>query len=369
MLITPAKSGDIPSLDGLRAVAIGLVLVSHLDPMIGQIVPAGLGLTVFFFLSGFLITTLLRQEFAQYGDIAIRNFYLRRGLRLLPLLYLVTAVSALAAHAGLIRGQVTLEGLLSIVFYWGNYFITLHSYHGIPHGLGVVWSLAIEEHFYLAWPILFLWLARKRLSSKAWVAVIAGLCLLPLLLRLLAAIAFDADPRYLDHATEMRFDGLMYGCLLAMVCNPWLDPVPAQRPRLEFAILVAALLVIVASLLYRNSLFRGSFRYSVQSLALLPIFWLAIARADWWPFRPLNSALLRYIGQISYGLYLIHLLVIFAVLHQLPSWSLAARSVLAVSLILLVCELLRRTIENPLGRLRKRLHRQANPTPLAEPAR
>lgn len=353
-----AKSGDIPSLDGLRAVAIAFVFISHLSPEIGAIVPGGFGVTVFFLLSGYLITTLLRQELNKYGSISFRNFYLRRALRLFPLLYLITAVATLLVWLGWIEGENSIAGILSILFYWGNYFVAIHHFDGIPNSMGVVWSLAIEEHFYFIWPLMFIWLARRKPSRRGWALALGLLCLVPLLLRLLLATQFGVDDLYLEHATETRFDSLLFGCVLALVFNPWLDPVPLARPKLELAIVVLALLVLAASLLYRDQLFRYTFRFTIQSLALMPLFWLAVARADWWLFKPLNWWPVRYIGQVSYAVYLVNLMIIFALAQHLPEWSVAIRSVIAVLATWAVAEVLRRYVEHPLGEVRKKLHRR-----------
>lgn len=324
--------------------------------MLGSIVPGGFGVTIFFVLSGYLITTLLRQEYVRYQDISFKGFYLRRALRLFPLLYLVSLVSALFVYLGVIEGEVTLAGMLSILFYWGNYYIALNHYEGIPYGLGVVWSLAIEEHFYLVWPLLFLFLAKSSLSRGAWAFTLIGLCAFALGLRIFMVSVLGWDGYYSERATETRFDSLMYGCLLAMVMNPWLDDVPRARPILEFVVLLFCVALLLFSVLYRNEYFRITFRYSVQSIALIPLFWLAVARHDWWPFRILNTRVAQYVGDISYSLYLVHLLVIFAVLRYLPDWGVLSRALFATASILAICEVLRRTIEIPLGRLRKQLH-------------
>ncbi len=146
--MTPA--GSIPSLNGIRAVAVLLVFLAHGG--LEHVVPGGLGVTIFFVLSGYLITTLMRVEHDRHSRIDFRNFYLRRLVRLMPPLVVVVALAALLAALGVIGGAFSAEGLLAALFYFGNYFVIAHDFRGMPAGIGVVWSLAIEEHFYLLFP-------------------------------------------------------------------------------------------------------------------------------------------------------------------------------------------------------------------------
>jgi peptidoglycan/LPS O-acetylase OafA/YrhL len=156
--VTPAidrpeyATGAIPSLDGIRAVAVSLVFFAHGGA--DSLVPGGLGVTIFFVLSGYLITTLMRIEHARSGGISYRSFYLRRLLRLMPPLSIVVAAAGLLALASVIDGGFTPGGLFSALFYFGNYYVISHDFDGMPAGLGVVWSLAIEEHYYLLYPPL-----------------------------------------------------------------------------------------------------------------------------------------------------------------------------------------------------------------------
>src|ERR1700733_14513831 len=100
----------LPSLDGIRAVSFLLVFAAHAG--LGDVIPGGFGVTVFFFLSGYLITTLLRIEHDATGTVSLRQFYLRRALRILPPFYLVLALAALAAWLGVIAGGLSARALL-----------------------------------------------------------------------------------------------------------------------------------------------------------------------------------------------------------------------------------------------------------------
>src|SRR4051812_14716418 len=152
----------IPSLDGLRAISIGLVFAAHAG---FDITPGGFGVTVFFVLSGFLITTLLRIEHDRSSTVSLAAFYRRRAFRILPAFYAVLVVAALLTIVvGLGTGTLDRLPLMSQGLHYFNYFAIF--YHGPQeaiHGTGIYWSLAIEEHFYLVLPLLFLILNRNRL--------------------------------------------------------------------------------------------------------------------------------------------------------------------------------------------------------------
>ena len=168
----------IPSLDGFRAVSVLIVMLSHAG--FGHIIPGGLGVTIFFFLSGFLITTLLRSELGQTGTISIPNFYVRRFLRLGPPLVVVLSIAYGLVFLGLQPGGASWGGFLAQLLYFANYYgLFFDPGNSIPLGSGVLWSLAVEEHFYLVYPLLFLWISR-RLDDKfvAWVFVTFCVCIL-----------------------------------------------------------------------------------------------------------------------------------------------------------------------------------------------
>src|SRR5580692_9264612 len=118
----------IPSLDGLRAISILLVFVAHVG--LDAVVPGGLGVTVFFFLSGFLITTLMRAEFAKNGHISLRHFWLRRALRIFPPFYLVLLLATLATVLILPPGSFTVAALGVQALQLSNYWIVFHGYSG-----------------------------------------------------------------------------------------------------------------------------------------------------------------------------------------------------------------------------------------------
>ena len=313
-----AGPGYIPELDGLRALSILIVILSHAG--LGRIVPGGFGVTLFFGISGFIITRLLLAEHKARGRIDFGAFYLRRAVRLYPALLVFVA---LASAALLALGVQPCGGpLASALLYFVNYWRIWTSYEtGIetfPHPFGILWSLAIEEHFYLLFPAL-LWLTLRRgflplilaliAASLAWRLVLATGCAPGGSLSGGLACGRDvADRIYLG--TDTRLDAMLYGCLLA-----WLADRPPGRWAAALlrhpAAALAALALLLASLLYRDALFRDTWRYSLQSLAILLglgplLFAPALARAR----AALCWAPLQLLGRMSYVLYLMHWLAI-----------------------------------------------------------
>lgn len=347
------QAGAIPSLDGIRAVAVGLVFFAHAG--LGNLVPGGLGVTVFFVLSGFLITTLLRQEFDRCGGISLRNFYLRRCLRLMPPLLVVTALAGLLAAAGLVAGRFSTQGLLSMLFYFGNYHVIFHDFQGLPEGAGVIWSLAVEEHFYLLYPPLALWLLRRggpRLSGL----LLGASCALVLARRVWLATHGGSED-YIGMATDTRIDAILVGCLLGLLQNPWLDRGPALSRRGENLLPLLCGGLLLASLLCRDEQFRLTARYTVQSLAIAPLLWLAVRRSGDSGWRWLNAPAAVYLGQVSYAIYLSHHLLLELVRGLYPQLGQAPTLLLAAALTLLFAAALRRWVERPLLHLRRQLRR------------
>jgi peptidoglycan/LPS O-acetylase OafA/YrhL len=348
----PFATGAIPSLDGIRAIAVSLVFFAHSG--LENIIPGGLGVTIFFVLSGYLITTLMRIEHSRSGSISYRGFYLRRLLRLMPPLFIVVAAAALLSAVSIIDGDFTLGGLLSALFYFGNYYVISHDFHGIPAGLGLVWSLAIEEHYYLFYPplaALLLRVGRVRLS----VSLLSMICAAVLAWRYWL-VFHGASEAYLTMATDTRVDAILIGCLMALLRNPWLDRVSPPKALNDCAIASVCIATLAGTLLYRDDVFRLTARYTLQSLAIAPLIYLAVARADRLPFRWLNARPLVYIGTISYTIYLAHHVILSRLVKHWPQLGWVWLTLAGVALTLAVAEPMRRWVERPCAKLRKRLH-------------
>lgn len=344
----------IPSLDGLRAVSFGIVFAAHAGAH--HVVPGAFGVTVFFFLSGYLITTLMRQERERSGSIALGKFYLRRVLRILPPFYLVLGLAVLANFMGLLPGQLSPRAVLAQALHYANYWIIAHGFDGVPLGTGVYWSLAVEEHFYLLFPGLYLLLARLRIGRGGQASALLGLCALLLVWRVYL-VSTGAHEERTGIGSDTRFDSLLFGCALALYENPALDRSRLPATIWKFVLFPLGIIGLLASFLFRDLVFRETFRYTLQGVSLVPIFVCAIRYPDWLPIRPLNFRPLAYIGLLSYSLYLAHQVIIEIVNHvtgrALGPWTLALTALFATFAFSFV---LYQAIEKPCARLRKRLH-------------
>ena len=356
----PSKSRApflIPSLDGLRAVAILIVFLSHAG--LSHIVPGLFGVTVFFFLSGYLITTLMRMESDRTGGVNLRDFYLRRALRIFPPFYLVLAVITLLAAKGWVEGGFSWAAMAAQAGFISNFWEMNGGLQ--PAGTEVMWSLAVEEHFYLLFPLLYLGLRRLLPDRKHQFIVLMSLAGLVLAWRLFLVHGWQVivlhhggshHPRTC-HGTDTRFDGLLFGCALAVWQNPALDSGGLPRRLLLFVLLPLSLVVLLGSFVLREVAFRETWRYTVQGLALVPVFLAVIRHPEWLPFRFLNWPWVRKIGVLSYAFYLVHSLVL-ALLKTHAPISKLAQGVTAFALSLLLAWLMHEAIEKPCAKLKKR---------------
>lgn len=348
-------------MDGIRAIAVALVFFAHSG--LENLIPGGLGVTIFFVLSGYLITTLMRVEHTRNGGIGYRGFYLRRLLRLMPPLFIVVAAAALLSFLSLIDGGFTWGGMLAALFYFGNYHAIAQDFQGMPAGIGVVWSLAIEEHYYLFYPPLAALLLRVGRVGLS-VSLLSTLCVAILAWRYWL-VFHGGSEAYLTMATDTRVDAILIGCLMALWRNPWLDRAPAPKALNDWGIAAVSVAVLIGTLLYRDETFRLTARYTLQSLAIAPLIYLAVAQADRLPFRWLSARPLVYIGTISYTIYLSHHVILLGLAKHWPQLNWIGLTLVGAILTLAVAEPMRRWVEQPCAKLRKRLHRK---TPARETA-
>ena len=351
----------IPSLDGIRAVAFLTVFLSHAG--LERMVPGGLGVTIFFFLSGYLITTLLRRELERSGRIDLKQFYIRRMLRIWPSFYFVLALGVLLTLAGLLPGEIRAVPMLSQVLHFANYYSIFHGNDGMVIGSGVFWSLAVEEHFYLVFPCLYLALVRLGLRPRGQVLVLGVLCAAVLAWRYGLCVGMGADAHRTFSATDTRLDSILFGCMLAIWGNPVLDARHGSERLWKFGLVPAGLVLLGATLGYRSADFRETARYTLQGLALYPLFVAAIRYPGWPPFRVLNSKPLRLLGLLSYPLYLVHFTVIAALEHTPRPLPPLIRGIVAFGISLALAYAIYHLIERPMTRLRKK-HHAARPSPL-----
>ncbi|WP_034291972.1 acyltransferase [Herbaspirillum sp. RV1423] len=294
----------IPGLDGLRAFAVLLVLVAHLG--FSSAIPGGFGVTVFFFISGLLITRLLLAEHAQNGRIAIGRFYARRLVRLYPALLVAIVLGALAFS--LAGGIMSWGKVSAALFYYANYYgIYFHFGQGRDgfDPFSILWSLAVEEQYYLVFPFICVALLAGAASLRRFSWALAGGVALVLLWRVvLHHNGGSSDRIYMG--TDTRIDSILYGAWLALILA---NDTQKHWRRFSASHLVQAvcLLLLLICFVARHPGFRDTLRYSLQGLALMPLvtalcFTDALAPLT----RLLETGAARRVGKWSYSLYLYH---------------------------------------------------------------
>lgn len=342
----------IPSLDGIRAAAVLLVFSAHAG--LNDRVPGNFGVTVFFFLSGYLITTLLRIEFDRTGRISFSDFYLRRVLRIFPPFYLALGVASLVCFFGWLEGFLAPDAVLAQMFYFSNYYIIGHGWwDGRAPGTWVYWSLAVEEHFYLFFPLLYLILRRCLRSPGRQALVLFSLCVCVLAWRCLLVFGLDAAKDRTYVASDTRIDSILWGCVLAIYANPMLDRVRIPERWLKFFWVPLGVVGLLVSFLIRDQRIEETFRYSLQGLALVPLFVAAIQYPQWGPFGLLNIGWVRFIGVLSYSIYLLHPTVLYFVTQHIFLHPIA-QGVAALASTLCLAVAIHHFVEKPAARLRRR---------------
>ena len=351
----------MPGLDGLRAIAVLAVIAYHLD--FGWAPGGLLGVGVFFTLSGYLITDLLLGTRAATGSLKLGEFWIRRARRLLPALFLMIVV--VVAWVTLFERSF-LPGLRSDViaatFYVSNWWniareASYFARFGPPPPLEHLWSLAVEEQFYLIWPWL-VWLG-LRLTLKRSVAAGVTLTGLALALSTASVIAMwvlyepGIDPTRVYEGTDTRAFGLLIGAALAMVWpSRSLSATLATRPRVLLDGVGVAGLLIIALSIWRTSEY-SPFLYH-GGLLLLTIGTTATVAALAHPASLLGVAVgwapLRWIGVRSYGIYLWHWPIIVLTAPSLDQKPTLTLQVCQVAATIIVAALSWRFVEEPIRR-------------------
>jgi peptidoglycan/LPS O-acetylase OafA/YrhL len=301
MSTTASPSAErIPSLDGLRAISIALVLVSHLAGTGGFPISAAtmnpwalgsLGVTVFFVISGFLITGLLLEELRRTGTIRLSRFYFRRTLRIFPPYFAFLGALALASAGGWI--------VLNSGDLWRSATYTSNYHDARSWYVGHTWSLSVEEQFYLLWPAVLLF-ARTR---RALLIAAATILVVPLI-----RVGEWELMRAAGHGVGYRFetiaDALAAGCVLACVRSELHASALYMRALASRWFLLVPLAAILANLTHDHPLVAMGAALTVIHVCLaLCVDW-AVTFHEGRIGRVLNAAPLVFIGWISYSLYL-----------------------------------------------------------------
>ena len=310
----------LPALDGLRGLAVTAVLLYHANL---AWIPGGfLGVEVFFVISGYLITSLLLAEWFEQGQLDLKGFWLRRARRLFPalltLLLVVTGyvVLFLPSEVAMLRGDaLSTAGYVNNwyqIFSYQSYFETV----GRPPLLRHMWSLAVEEQFYLVWPPLFMLLMRRLCPRQVWGIVLVGAVVS--LLAMAWMYQPNTDPSRVYYGTDTRAGGLLLGAALAFVWPPGRVTLDAHHRVLDVIGLAAFGTLSACGLLineFEAFVYRGGL--CLTGLATVELLAVAVHPQARCVPRALGWGPLRWVGLRSYGIYLWHFPVFMVTRPQL----------------------------------------------------
>ncbi|MEO8050185.1 MAG: acyltransferase [Acidobacteriota bacterium] len=348
------KRTHLPGLDGLRAVAAFSVVFYHAGV---PFISGGVGVLVFFVLSGFLITWLLLKENDQTGGVSLRDFYTRRALRIFPAFY---CYSGLVLALALVRHRAVLwPQAVASLLYVNDYYQALN---GDPNtAFSHTWSLAIEEQFYLLWPALFLMLRSDYQRLARFLAVAIGVLWL---YRAVLVLVVKVHQGYIYEAFDTRADHLLIGCLLAVILRTglfsrfweWIS----ARPWTAFGSAGMLAASSVAEVRYGAD-YRDTISFIANPLlaALLIGQMIAFSGTSVWNW--MNWPWVRYLGRISYSIYLYQ-----QVLIDIPKKFLGGRPMLVqlaatMILVTIAASFSYFVIEKPFLRLKARFSPVAPP--------
>lgn len=318
LAIGKASYDYIPALDGFRGVSILTLMLSHGG--LGNIVPGILALLTFFVISSFLITRQMIVEIEKTGTMNLTTFYLRRIFRLIPALVLfIIFFTPIMYHLGI---PPTRMQVASVLFYFANYYQIFVDYP-IGNPFPIVWSLSVEEHYYILLPCCMLFFSRSLHRIVPWLcAVLIGVLLWRI--KLYHSCLEDpawwvcgpaGSPRW--KGTDVMFDCVLYGAVAALLLHYYNSPV--RRWCINRSAFILSLTGIGISLAIRSPAYRETFRFTVQTFCV-SIVVLNILFGRWSKPRDiLSSKVLIFVGQISYSLYLFHfgvLVTLMAIKHE-----------------------------------------------------
>ncbi len=330
--VSQALSGRIPSLDGLRAVAVLLVIFNHLGV---PHAPEGRGVLTFFVLSGFLITWTLLRESDRCGDVSIRDFYIRRGLRIFPAFYVLWALHFTITW--LMQGKLSASAWAdyATAFFYVRNYRRATSVH--PHQyMGHTWALSIEEQFYLIWPWLLRFFQKDfRRLTHILVAIIVAADIY----RIVLFFKFHVSRDWLSFAFDSRVDHLLVGCLLAVLLKRGVmqEFWTFMTSRIWISLLIFGLIVASIALDEHYGLaYKFGVGFVVDPLLTAVLMVQVIVFANTWAWGWLNWRITRFVGRISYSMFLYQAVTNYWATHLFKNRSRFVVVAASVSLALLL---------------------------------
>lgn len=346
--------GRVPGLDGLRAIAILFVILSKAvhspgfpisDPYEIAGLLGGMGVDLFFVISGFLITSLLIREQDRTGTVSLRDFYIRRSLRIMPAYF--TYLAALACLQIFQVESFTPLGWAAALTWTTNIF-DCESWD-----LGHLWSLSVEEHFYLIWPLLFCLLPTRTAMRTIWASFVVVF-----ITRWVVLLDF---PQYTELArfwTWTRYDPIAAGCLLAYFAQDkaWSATLDRLSRRTWFWPMVLLGLTATVGLMLVSTKSRIGFAFTTGTLATSLLVWGVVRQPHRWMEKILNHPVIVQVGVLSYSLYLWHRLVLRPS-HLAWNWTWIPVNLLELTVLAVGCHYL---VERPFLKLKDRWSRRSH---------
>ena len=349
----------IAGFDGIRALAVLSVILTHLhiyeiliqkewlSREIVRSINGTTGVQAFFILSGFLITYLLIREHRRYGAVSLRNFYIRRTLRIFPLYFFILFMIVILHIFG---NKVT---------NWHSiFFASIYSYNFIPKEwyttvLGHTWSLAVEEHFYLIWPLLFVTLGFKSIKTLQVLILLA-------VLSLLIHLSLNQSEYLKEHFFVYRWTfiagiNIAYGCFFAiLLSDPGLHRKAENLFSSSFSLFFGVAMWLETLWLPHSMSFYGDY---IKGLGLaLIIVWIYLNQksllTSFLEWRPL-----RYLGTISYGVYMYQGFFLATGPYRDPGQTWPPSQHIGLLLLIIVAPLSWHFFEKPLLRLKSKFER------------
>lgn len=304
-LISKFDRKHIPALDGVRAIAALIVVFYHLYLRHLSWLPDGsFGVLIFFVLSGFLITWLLLKEADRSGTVSLRGFYFRRSIRIFPAFYACFIVNFAALL--LSSRAVPWTACLSTGLYFQDYYFPFHEEGNF---MGFSWSLAVEEQFYLIWPIIFKTFQGRRQALAKW---LVGVTICTWVYRAILIFAVHPPEHYISYSFDCHIDHLTVGALAAIALRSgWLRRFWSVVCSPLYATLSVILLALSVELQHRfGHAYDHTFGFTFDPIVIAILLVQLISLASVAPFSWLNLPIPLFLGRISYPIYLYHSLAI-----------------------------------------------------------
>ncbi|MBO1267724.1 acyltransferase family protein [Arthrobacter cavernae] len=352
-------------IDAVRAFAVMLVVVSHAD--LGAYVPGGAGVTIFFTISGFIITFVLLRERDREGAFSISRFYLKRVLKLLPPLILIIVIPSVIYS---LFARIDWFAVMGQIFFFYNWLRIYADVDVLP-GSGITWSLAIEEQFYICFALI--WLCFVRFRHSLAILQVASLLVIAWALVARIALAGAALPNRIEFGTDTRLDSIAIGILCAIAYSG----ISGNRRRRSKAfrhsvrlnhslVPVLAGAVFLTATAIQNEFFSETFKYTLQSAAVGLLLLYGMSKPSGIVGRAYLSVcdlrVVQIIGLASYSIYLIHVPIYRLIVYVLPDLDARISIPLRITLATAAGVLVWKLVETPIERFKTKSLSPKNPT-------